>query len=157
MEKVYIETTIPSYLVAKPNRDIVILSHQEISKDWWENERNKYELYISEYVIGEIRKGDNILSQKRIELIKDIFLLEHNNDIEILAREYLRLLGFPEKAAIDILHIAYSVYYEMDYLLTWNCKHLTNACFKVKLLKLNNKLGYKTPEICTPEQLIMEV
>lgn len=157
MQKVYMETTIPSYLVSRPNRDIIILSHQEITKDWWENERSKYDLYLSEYVIEEISKGDEILSQKRIDLIKGIMLLEHNNEIETLAGQYLKYLELPKNAAIDMLHIAYSVYYEMDYLLTWNCKHLANAYLKVKLVKLNNKSGYKTPEICTPEQLIMEV
>ncbi|MEQ8190105.1 MAG: type II toxin-antitoxin system VapC family toxin [Candidatus Eremiobacterota bacterium] len=157
MYRVYIETTIPSYLVSKPNRDIIVLTHQEITKIWWETQKSNYELYISEYVIQEIIRGDSSLSKKRVEILNDMTILEHNNFIENLVRTYLENLKFPVKAIIDLFHIACSVYYEMDYLLTWNCKHLANAHFKSKLLKFNNTSGLKTPEICTPEQLIMEV
>jgi len=154
VERVYLETTIPSYMVSRPSRDIIVLAHQEITKEWWNNCRSDYELYISQIVIDEISEGDENLAQKRNEIINNIPLLEYNNDVEKLALKYFEHFQFPKKALRDAFHLAFAVYYEIDFLLTWNCAHLANAIVRTNLSKFNNKLDFKTPDICTPEELI---
>ncbi len=154
MKKVYIETTIPSYIIAKPSRDILVLSHQEVTRDWWENYRRKFKLFISQIVINEVSIGDEILARKRLKLVRNINTLITNQEIENLAQEYYNYFDFPERAIRDAFHIAYSVYYEMDFLLTWNCTHLANAYIRLELVEYNNKKGYRTPDICTPEELM---
>ena len=153
METVYIETTIPGYLISKPSRDIIIIAHQEITRNWWENERYKYELFISEIVIDEIAKGDLKYSTERLHIIKETKILTLDDNIIKIAENYMNKLNFPDKLLRDVFHIAFSVYYEIDYLLTWNCKHIANAHFKKQLEKFNNEMKVKTPEICTPEEL----
>jgi predicted nucleic acid-binding protein len=153
MEKVYIETTIPSYVVSRLSRDITVLSHQKITEEWWEVKRYDYDLFISQIVIDEITAGDSRLAAKRNELIADLPMLEYNSDIEKLAHRYHAYLGLPEKSFRDAFHIAFATYYEMDYLLTWNCRHLANAAIRSKLTGYNFKLGYRTPDLCTPEEL----
>ena len=157
-QKVYIESTIPSYIVSRLSRDILVLSHQKISKDWWNHTRKDYDLYISQVVIDEISAGDKELAKKRNSLIKSIPILEGSNKIDDLAKLYLKHFKFPERALRDAFHIAFAVYYEIDFLLTWNCTHLANANVRKELIRFNNRLKYKTPDICTPEELknIME-
>lgn len=154
MKKVYLETTIPSYMASRPSRDIIVLSHQEITNEWWANNRHNYKLFISQVVIDEIGGGDKELIQKRYTLIKNIPLLEYNNDVEILALKYFEHFKFPKRALRDAFHIAFAVNYNIDFLLTWNCSHLANANIRANLVKFNYKLGYNTPDICTPEELI---
>jgi len=154
MKKIYLETTIPSYLVAKPSRDIVLLSHQELTKEWWENHRKDFKLFISQIVINEIRAGDKILSSKRLKLVKGIPSLEINKEIEDLAMKYFKYFNFPERAIRDAFHIAFSVFHKIDFLLTWNCAHLANPYTRSELADYNNKIGYRTPDICTPEELM---
>lgn len=151
--RIYIETTIPSYLVSKSSRDILVLTHQELSKNWWSRNKNLYSFYISDVVLEEISKGDAELAEKRMEIVKDLKLLAFTDEINVLALKYCEYLNLPKKAILDSMHLAYSVFYEIDFLLTWNCKHLANGFVRAKLRLLNDKLGLKTPEICTPEEL----
>jgi hypothetical protein len=154
MPTLYIETTIPSYLAGKPSRDIIILAHQQITGEWWEQERHSHELFISQAVLDEIKSGDPEIAAKRMDIIKNIPLLDINEPVEKLAARYFEALKLPDKAVLDALHIACAVYYEMDFLVTWNCAHLANGNIFLKLTKLNKEWGFETPIICTPEELI---
>ena len=151
---VYIETTIPSYLISKLSRDIFVLSHQEITKNWWNNHRKEYSLFTSKIVVEEILRGDPELSKKRKSLLSGIPVLDVTEKIENLAKNYFEFLGIPKKSILDSFHLAIAVYNEIDFLLTWNCKHLANAYTRRKLADYNIKFGYKIPDICTPEELI---
>lgn len=153
-KKVYIETTIPSYLAAKSSRDITILYHQEITKEWWNKYKDNFELYISEIVFEEASRGDKEYSQLRVDILKTLNLLDVDNEIEQITNIYINHFSFPKKSIRDASHIAYSVFYKMDFLLTWNCRHLANAEIRSELAKINNKLGFPTPDICTPLELI---
>ena len=152
--KIYIETTIPSYVVGRLSNDIRILANQKVTRDWWENEKNKYDLFVSEAVEEEVAEGDKNLSQQRLELISDISLLQTVDEVMEIADKYLNLLDIPERARPDAVHIAFAVYYEIDILLTLNCTHIANAYTRMKLHKINKDLGYMTPEICTPQELM---
>lgn len=156
MEKptLYIETTIPSYLVARPSRDIIVLAHQQLTKEWWDDYRHLYEMFISQIVLDEIKQGDPEMASKRIEILQEIPMLEINNEVENLAEKYFSSLKFPAKAMRDAFHLAYAVIYEINFLATWNCTHLANANVLFLLSKLNKEWGYETPIICTPEELM---
>jgi predicted nucleic acid-binding protein len=154
MEKVYIETTIPSYLTSKASDDLVAASRQMITKDWWENERSSYELYVSEVVRVECNKGDFNAAQRRISALRGIPNLELNDEIAFLAQLIFEKLSIPDKARDDALHIAIACFHDIDYLLSWNFKLIVNASMIRKFRKLIEQTDYTMPQICTPEELI---
>ena len=126
MERVYVETTIPSLLVAHPSRDLITAARQIITAEWWSTARERFELVISEAVLDEIGAGDPVMAQQRLEAVQGLTVLSLNEEVRTLARHYQEHLGLPQKATLDVLHIAFAVAYEIDYLLTWNCAHIAN-------------------------------
>ncbi len=154
IESVYLESTIPSYLTARDSTDIIVLSKQISTKLWWKEESNKYEKFISPVVIDEISMGDSTAASKRLDIIKNISILNYNPEIENLTHLLFEKLNFSEKALRDVFHLSYSIYYNIDYLLTWNCTHIANAHFKRKLDEITLKYGLFNPVICTPDELI---
>jgi len=155
-QKVYIETSVISYLTARPSRDIVISAHQQITYEWWHKSKSKFDCYISQFVIDEINKGDQEAAAKRMKTIQNIPQLEYSSLIENLANEYITLLQIPEKSKLDAYHLAIAVLFEMDYLLSWNCKHISNSVVSSKLGKYNTINSLFVPILCTPLTL-MEV
>jgi hypothetical protein len=152
-ESVYIETTIPSYVSAWPSRDMIVVAHQIITRNFWDNERQKYDLYISQYVINECAKGDPEAARKRLDVIDGIKIIPEPKEVEKLAPIYKQLLNIPEGAKIDAFHLAISVLAEMDYVLSWNFKHMGVAAHG-KLLRYNDAHGLKTPLLITPEAFL---
>src|SRR5205085_238609 len=125
--KVYLETTVVSYLTARPSRDLVVAAHQQITQDWWTNRRPDFDLYASQLVIQEASAGDVQIAQSRLAALDQIPLLGVNKEATSLARLLVEKGPIPKKAAVDALHIAIATAHGMDYLLTWNCKHIANA------------------------------
>lgn len=155
MNKVYIETTIPSYLASRPSRDLIVGAHKHITEEWWKSSRKDFELYISEIVIAEIERGDPSAIERRKEFVEEIPILYLNDIIRRLIRVYEQELGLPEKAKADVIHIAYAVGYKLDFLLTWNCTHIANGIVIKRLQKINDRIGQSTPIILTPEELLI--
>jgi hypothetical protein len=153
-ETVYLETTIISYLVAHPGRDLVVSAHQQITREWWGTAHNRFRLFISEAVLEEISVGDSKAVARRREAIQRLPVLELNEDVRELVRYYEKKLGLPDKAKADLVHIGFSVAYDMDYLLTWNCSHIANGETIRRLLQLNRLIKRRTPVILTPEELL---
>jgi len=153
-EKIYVETTVVSYLTAKPSRDLVVAAHQQITQEWWETRRHTFVLYVSELVIREAGAGEEDAAQKRLEALKEIDLLELNEEAFYLARELVQRGPIPERAKEDALHIALATVHGMDYLLTWNCSHIANAEMRKGVTSVCHSLGYETPVISTPEELM---
>lgn len=152
--KAYIETSVISYLTARPSRDVVITAHQQLTREWWDK-RDEYDLYISELVIEEASLGDEDAAQKRIDALHEIpYLLKASDEIEQLARQFVEQKAIAEKAEADAIHIAYASVYELDYLLTWNCKHIANAHLRKAIMTTARLKGYEIPIICTPEELL---
>jgi hypothetical protein len=145
--KVYIETTIPS-------RDLIRAAHQQLTREWWEDRRSGFELFVSEAVIQEAGAGDPTAAAERFEFLKDLPLLDASAEAERIAEELLRRLPLPVKAAVDALHISIAAVNGMDYLLTWNCKHIANATLRKRISSLCESNGYTPPLICTPEELL---
>jgi hypothetical protein len=153
-ETVYVETTIISYLVAQAGRDLVVSAHQQITREWWTSAHKRFRLFISEAVSEEISIGDSKAAARRREAIQGLPVLELNEDVRELVRYYEKKLGLPEKAKADLVHIGFSVAYEMDYLLTWNCSHIANGETIRRLLQLNRLIKRRVPVILTPEELL---
>lgn len=154
MSSVYVETTIPSYLVARRSRDLVTAAHQQITDDWWETAKNRFHLYISEAVLDEIRGGDSDYAARRIEAVAELDVLAFSGDVESLIRIYDQRLGLVGSATADLPHFAYAVAYDMDYLVTWNCSHIANGQVIRRLTVVNTEIGRQTPVIVTPEELL---
>jgi hypothetical protein len=153
MSTIYLETTIPSYLAGRLSRDLIVAAHQQITHEWWSQARERFDLFISEAVLEEIRAGDPGLAARRLDLVTGLPVLAVREDVRTLVRIYYEELGLPPQAGADVLHIAFAVAYELDYLVTWNCKHIANGQVIRRLLVLNQKLGKSTPVIVTPEEL----
>lgn len=154
MEKksVYIETTIPSYATAKASRDVIKAARQALTQLFWETVRQNYHLYISQYVVDECARGDADAAQRRLDFIKDIESLRVSENTEQLAKTYQELLGIPEDAKIDSFHLAICVESNIDFLLSWNFKHLSVTSQR-KLFTYNQAHGLPTPFLITPEAL----
>jgi len=152
--KIYLETTIISYLCSKPSRDLVTAAHQQITFDWWEHNRHNYDLYISQIVIKEASMGDQNAAEKRLAFLANMDLLELTDASLDLAAKLIDTKILPVRAADDALHISTATMNGMDYLLTWNCTHLANANIRKNVEKYCQYLGYECPVICTPEELM---
>lgn len=152
--KVYIETTIVSYLTARPSRDLIVAAHQQLTQEWWEHRRGNFELYASPLVVQESGAGDTLMAQMRLEVLNTLPLLDVNAEAGALARRLVAEGPIPVKAAVDALHIAVATVHGMDYLLTWNCKHIANAEMQTAVAATCRAAGYEPPVICTPEELL---
>ena len=153
---VYIETSVISYLTAKPSRDLIVTAHQQITIDWWGNALPNYEAFISPIVLEEISGGDDSAVQSRLEKVSTFPVLEVLPEIRNLADVYFSSLEIPEKARADAYHLAIASWHGVDFLVSWNCTHIVNGRIKMLIEEINARQGIRTPIICTPEEL-MEV
>jgi hypothetical protein len=152
--RIYIESTIPSYVVARPARDLLQAARQQLTGDWWALHREKHELFTSQVVLDEIGFGERAMAQLRLELMQGVPLLQATDGVKALARKILASGLLPATADRDAAHIALASAYEMDILLTWNCRHIANATIQARLRALAKAAGFTLPVICTPEELI---
>ena len=150
----YIETTIPSYLTAWRSPELLMASNQELTRKWWDESRSSFELFISEFVVQEASAGDPTAAKRGLEVILDLPKLEITTQAETLAIELLKQAALPSKARLDALHIAVATVHGMEYLLTWNCRHIANAVLRSKIEFVCRKAGYEPPTICTPQELM---
>lgn len=153
---VYIETTIPSYLTAWRSPELVMAANQEATRKWWDESRAKFELFISQLVIGEISNGDPEAVKRRIAVVENLPELALTDKAEALAAKLLLGAALPQKAKADALHIGIATVHGMDYLLTSNCTHIANAIMRPKIESICRAAGYEPPVICTPPELVEE-
>ncbi|MGD9200488.1 MAG: type II toxin-antitoxin system VapC family toxin [Chitinispirillia bacterium] len=156
MNKVYIETSFFSFLTARKTKNLLTAAWQSITTEWWDTRRNNYDLYISELVFEEAKRGDEDAAQRRIIEMAGIPYLKITDKAIVLAKKLTQSGILPGKASDDALHLAISTVHNIDFLMTWNCRHLDNAEIKPKARHLLHKFGYVMPEICTPQELLGE-
>lgn len=152
MAKIYLETSFVSYLVARPSRDLITAARQQITRDWWDKESARHELFTSEVVLQEAQQGDPTEIAKRLAVLSRLPLLDAPKAADELAALLIEQHALPAKAAVDALHIAVATVHEMDYLLTWNCKHIANLTMRAAIEKTCRAAGYQPPAIGTPEE-----
>jgi len=153
-ETVYIETSILGYLTARPSRDIIVAANIEITREWWNTRRSDFQLYSSQAVVKETSQGDVMIASQRLEILANLALLDLNQAVLDLAEQFLERSNLPAKADVDAVHIAVASVHGMDYLLTWNCKHIANAQIQGKLADISLDFGYELPILCTPYELL---
>jgi hypothetical protein len=152
--RVYVETTIVSYLVARPTRDVVQLARQELTRQWWDERREDFELYVSPIVVREAGAGDPRAAERRLQRIRDLPRLEVTDEVIALANLLITEGPLPETSVDDAFHLALATVHDVDYLLTWNCAHLANAQMMAAVRHLLETEGYAPPEVCVPEELL---
>lgn len=153
---VYIETTIVSYLTAWLSKDSLRQAQQDLTKEWWKERAPGYQLFTSQFVIDESAAGDATASQQRLEVLSDVQLVEIGDEVPPFADRLLADGALPRKARVDALHVAVTAVTGIEYLLTWNCKHLANAHLWRKIEATCRAAGYQPPTICTPYELMGE-
>jgi len=153
--KVYIETTIPSLLTARPNRDVEIAGQQIATREWWENRRKDFELFVSPDVLDEAERGDAEAARLRLAALSECKVLAVTDEALLLTKRILATGLIPARAATDAAHIGFAAAHGMDFLLTWNCRHIHNAFIERQLSGICLAMGLSLPVLCTPRELML--
>lgn len=152
--RLYLETTIPSYLTARLSRDLIVAGHQQITKEWWIDRRDSFDIWISQFVWEEAAAGDATAANERLAILQSLPWLDLTIEVEQLTTEIINTKIIPKKAERDAAHIAVCAVHQIDYLMTWNCAHIANAEIIKVVRRICWKRGFECPEICTPEELM---
>jgi hypothetical protein len=152
--KVYLETTIPSLLTAWPSRDVLIAGQQLATREWWEKRRQAFDLYVSQEVLKEAGRGDAEAARDRLAALAECRILAATELAEAVTERILSSGLIPSRAASDAVHIGYAAAHEMDFLLTWNCRHILNAVIERRLAGVCEAMGVPLPVLCTPSELM---
>src|SRR5205807_7651606 len=123
----YLETSVVSYLTARPSRDIVMAGHQATTREWWDDHRRNFEVFISRLVWDEAMQGDSGAVERRLKILNPLRWLQIKRDAVILAKALVSDGAFPKNAADDALHVALAATHGVHFLLTWNFTHIANA------------------------------
>jgi predicted nucleic acid-binding protein len=151
-QTVYIETTVISYLTARRSRDLIRAAQQETTREWWET-RSRFDIYASELVIAEASAGDPTAAAERLAVLAAIPLLRVNEEADQLAKKLVIALAIPRSELRDALHVAIAAVNGVDFLLTWNCRHLANLHQRGRIEQVCRDFGYQPPLIGTPGEL----
>lgn len=151
--RVYVETSIFSYLAARPSRDAIAQARQNLTVNWWEHRRQSYELIVSPAVEGECARGDRDAASRRLKFLVEASIFLLNDQTTELASALIGPGRIPRKAETDAIHIAAAVLANCDYLLTWNFRHLANAQIRREIERILRSHGHPEILICTPEEL----
>ena len=151
---VYIETSVVSYLTARPSRDVVVAAYQEVTREWWRSAAGRFVLYASALVVSEASTGDADAARARLDVLGTIPLLDAPGQAVDLTRRLLDLGAVPREAADDAAHIAIAATNGVDYLVTWNFRHIANATMRSRIEDVCRRSGYEPPVICTPNELM---
>ena len=154
--RLYLETTIPSYLAARRSRDLRLAADQETTQQWSESKRLGFLLFISTTVLKEVRRGDPAIAEARLAWLAGVPLLGDLPEAAELAKRLLRDEIIPAVAADDATHVALVAAHKMDFLLTWNCKHINNHYIRARIHRACSTVGLVCPDICTPAELMRQ-
>jgi predicted nucleic acid-binding protein len=150
---VYVETTVFGYAAARPSRDLIAAARQHFTREWLPRAVQASQMYVSQIVISECSAGDAEAVGRRLALLEGVPLLAVNEAATQLASRLLDEGAVPRAATEDALHIAVAAVHGMDFLVTWNLKHLANAAMRGEIERVCRAQGYEPPVICTPEEL----
>lgn len=154
MDAVYLETSVIGYLASRTSSDLITAGNQRLTRDWWDNHRESFDLFISQAVVAECSAGDSDAANERLVFLADLPILDITDEARVLAQTLLSDIPLPANADIDSLHIAIAAINGMDYLLTWNCKHIANPSLRRIIDEVLRAADVSPPVICTPQELI---
>ncbi len=149
-----LETTVIGYLAMRSSRDVRVAANQLSTREWWDNHRPDYDIFVSQFVLDECDQGDPSASAERRIYLNDVPVLDTNEDVEALADVIAIELQIPPKARIDAFHISMAAVHGIQFLLTWNCKHIANPENRPKIERACRHSGMEPPLICTPFDLL---
>ena len=152
---VYVETSVISYLAANPSGDLVTRAHQKVTREWW-SRTSRWELIVSGTVMREALRGNHLTAMKRMSLLVGFNVLQVDSEARRLRDELMRRGIFPPKALSDAEHVAIAAVHGLNYLVTWNLKHIANAMIRARAEAICRECGYEPPVICTPDQMLQE-
>jgi len=155
MSSVYIETTIPSFY-HETRTDPQLIAWRDVTREWWDHHRSKYGLHTSRFVLREIANAPSPKSKDALDLIAEAEVLTEPSELANVIDYYLENKLMPADAYGDAAHLAMATLHSMEFLLTWNCRHLANANKIRHIAVLNGRLGLPTPVITTPLMLLPE-
>ena len=150
----YIETSVVSYLTARPSGHIITAARQQHTRMWWDSRRSWYDLFISPLVVAEAELGDPSAAADRLEALRGLEVVAASDESDALAEALLREVPLPEKATADANHIAVAAVTGAEYLLTWNFKHIANPVLREQIAEVCRSRGYTSPTLCSPEELL---
>jgi hypothetical protein len=153
LPKVYLETSLVSYLTAWESGSVDVLAKQRSTREWWDSSQGRFEFFVSDVVLREARRGDGNAVQERLDLLESLPVLKPSPAAENLAVRLVLFSAIPKVAADDAAHVAIAAVNRMNYLLTWSFRHLNNASKRAHIAKVCAEAGFVAPEICTPEEL----
>ena len=153
MEIVYIETTVVGYIAGRLHTDPGIAARQQLTRAWWVTALNRYKIVLSQLTLDECGDGDPAATSERLEIVRDVPLLDESLEAESLANLLIARLAIPVSQPRDALHIATAAVHGVQFIVTWNFKHLLNPHLQNKIADTCREAGYNPPVICTPEQL----
>lgn len=151
---VYIETSVVSYLTSRRSNNVVRAAHQQLTQRWWGNARPGFRVFASELVVREASLGDPASARLRLRALEGLQLLQLSDNARTLANLLVAEPAIPRNAEADALHIALAADNGIDFLLTWNCKHIANAKTRGMIERCLRSRGYDPPVLCTPEELM---
>ena len=154
MPRAYIESSVPSFYAARPSRQLALLAKQQATKDWWDAGWSGLEIVTSLETLDEIARGESEKAKERVELVADLPLLEVNEDVADIANDLVLSGIVPDKAASDAIHIAIASVHRVEFLVTWNFKHIANPFLRERIRELITKNGFQMPTMCSPEELL---
>lgn len=152
--RVYVETSVVSYLTARLSRDVVVLGNQVVTREWWASVADRFEPVASELVLEEASEGDPRAAAERLAVLESMHLLDVIDESRALGRALLRARAMPSKAIQDAAHIAVAVVHGVDFLATWNFRHIANPTRVLPIEQVCRDAGYDPITICTPRQLM---
>ena len=152
---VYIETTIPSYY-HETRRTPSAIAWREATRRWWDRYRTGYTLVTSKYVLAELGLAPSVKQAQMLDLISQVPLVEEPPGLDDVVAYYVEHHLMPVDAQGDAAHLALASMHAIDFLLTWNCRHLANANKIQHIGVLNGRLGLHVPVITTPLTLLSE-
>lgn len=151
--KVYVESSVISYLTARPSNDLIKAARQAITEAWWSENPGYFSVFVSELVEEEIAQGHPEAAARRMAITANIKNLSITEEARSIAEHLLSVQAVPARNEEDALHIGIAAANGIDFLLTWNFKHINNACTKAAIRRVIEELGYQCPELCSPEEL----
>jgi len=151
---VYVETSVISYLAARPSAQLVTAANQQVTFEFWELHRSRFDLYVSLAVVDECSAGDREVAARRVAMLEGLPVLDVSADVDSLAQALLASTGLPRGAEVDLIHISVAAVNRLDYLVTWNCRHIANPALRGRIEETCRACGHAPPLICTPVELI---
>lgn len=153
---IYMESSVVSYYAGRPGRDPLKKARAHITKAWWDTCLHRYEPVVSQIVVEEISIGDPLAAKARNAAVKNFRSLEINTGVMPIAAAFFAAMKLPERARNDALHLALCLLHNVDYLVSWNLTHISGIHARHKAMTVCRQLGYASPQICTPVELMEE-